>query len=356
MNDISTSKDYAQLLAELKTAIQDSRLKVARAASRELVLLYWRIGKSIVERQDKQGWGKSVVEQLAKDLANSTAGKRGFSAQNLWYMRQFYNEYKDLENLQQLVGEVPWGQNLTIMSKVKNPDERAYYLKATASMGWSRNVLIHQIQSNAYDRHCSDSKQNNFETALPKHLAEQADEAMKDIYMLDMLGAGQPMLERDLENAMVDQIQRVMLELGFGFAFIGNQYRIKAHDNEYFIDLLFSNRRLNCLVAIELKLGKFKPEYAGKMNFYLNLLDDFVREPNENPSIGIILCSERDRFEVEYALRGIDKPVGVADYVLTQELPEPLRGKLPDAKTLQAELTAQLKLNLPPKNHNSNAE
>lgn len=335
---IPHEQHYLAFLDDIKSEIRKARVQVARAANRELIQLYWTLGKAIADKQEQLGWGKSVVEQLARDLKNNFEGRRGFSTQNLWYMRQFYTEYQDDVNLQQLVGEIPWGQNLTIMSKVKDRDARNYYLKATLEMGWSRNVLIHQIKSQAYERHRLANKQHNFQQALPEHLAEQADQAMKDVYMLDMLGVEKPILEAKLESRMVSKIKEVMLELGYGFAFIGNQYRIAANDKEYFIDLLFSNRRLNSLVAIELKVGRFKPEYAGKMNFYLNLLDDYVREPGENPSIGIILCTERDYFEVEYALRGLDKPVGVSEYELTRELPEELKDKLPDAKQLEDEI------------------
>lgn len=329
---------YMAFLDDVKSEIRKARIQVARIANRELIQLYWTLGKAITNKQEQLGWGKSVVEQLAKDLKVNFEGRKGFSTQNLWYMRQFYIEYQDDTNLQQLVGEIPWGQNLMIMSKIKDRDARNYYLKATLEMGWSRNVLLHQIKSQAYERHHLSNKQHNFQQALPEHLAEQADQAMKDVYMLDMLGVEKPILEAKLESQMVSKIKEVMLELGYGFAFIGNQYRIAANDKEYFIDLLFSNRRLNSLVAIELKVGRFKPEYAGKMNFYLNLLDDYVREPNENPSIGIILCTERDYFEVEYALRGLDKPVGVSGYLLTRELPEELKNKLPNAKQLEDEI------------------
>lgn len=342
MSELCNQTSYTALLEELKTTIRQTRVRVAKAANRELVQLYWQIGKTIVERQTQQGWGKAVVEQLAKDLQISFAGRSGFSARNLWKMRQFYLEYQADTNLPQAVAEIPWGHHLELMAKVKDLAERSYYIKATVEMGWSRNVLVHQIKSQAYQRHQQSNKQHNFEQALPEHLAEQADEAMKDVYMLDMLGIEKPVVERELERRMVNKIQQVMLELGYGFAFIGNQYRVQANNNDYYIDLLFSNRRLNCLVALELKVGKFKPEYAGKMNFYLNLLDDYVREPNENPSIGIILCTERDYFEVEYALRGVDKPVGVADYLLTANLPDSLRDKLPDAKTLEQELRKEL--------------
>jgi predicted nuclease of restriction endonuclease-like (RecB) superfamily len=333
---------YLAFLDEVKTEIRQARIQVARLANRELIQLYWRLGKVIAERQTQSGWGKSVVEQLSQDLRNTFQGRSGFSAQNLWYMRQFYQEYQGDIILQQLVGELPWGQNLAILSKVKDPAARQYYLRTAATMGWSRNVLIHQIESQAYERHVIADKQHNFYQALPEHLAEQADQAMKDVYMLDMLGVEKPILEAELEARMVSKIKDVMLELGYGFAFIGNQYRIVANQSEYFIDLLFSNRRLNALVAIELKVGKFKPEYAGKMNFYLNLLDDYVREPNENASIGIILCKEKDRFDVEYALRGIDKPVGVASYELTRKLPAELMSKLPSPELLEAEIRKEM--------------
>jgi len=275
-------------------------------------------------------------------LRSGDHGRRGFSAQNLWYMRQFYNAYRQDPILQQLVGEIPWGQNLTILSKVKSRDARHYYLKATQEMGWTRAVLIHNIQSKSYEQHGLVNKQHNFQQALPKHQAEQADQAIKDVYLLDMLGVEAPILEAELESRIVAKIRDVMLALGYGFAFIGNQYRIRANDTDYYIDLLFSNRRLNSLVAVELKVGRFKPEYAGKMNFYLNLLDDLVREPHENPSIGIILCTERNYFKVEYALRGLDKPVGVSEYVLTHKLPSSLEDKLPDAEQLRKRIQQEL--------------
>ena len=220
-------------------------------------------------------------------------------------MRRFYLEYKYLPFLRQLVAEIPWGQNLVILNKVKESGARQYYLEMTHKLCWTRSTLVMQINAQAYEQHHLIKKQNNFIHALPQHLAEQADHAMKDIYMLDTLGLTKPVLEAEIENSMVNKIKTVMLALSCGFSFIGNQHRIVAGGNEYFIDLLFYNRRLQALVAMEIKKGKFEPEYAGKMNFYLNLLDDFVREPHENPSIGIILCSERGRFEVEYALRGV---------------------------------------------------
>ena len=245
--------------------------------------------------------------------------------------------------LYQLIAGIPWGHNLLIMKKVKNIHARIYYIISTAQCGWSRNVLLNQIKADAYSRHRLEDKQHNFSETLPQHLAEQADEAVKDSYMLDFLGITKPVLEREMERRMVTRIRDVLIEFGRGFAFMGNQYRIQTETKEYFIDLLFYHRRLKCLIAVELKMGEFKPEYAGKMNFYLNLLDDYIREEDENPSIGIVLCAERDRLEVEYALRGIDKPVGVAEYRLTKELPSELKGKLPSVEEIKAEILKEMK-------------
>lgn len=338
-----SDKSYLQFLETTKNQIRLTRIKAAKAIYQQQISLYSWIGQHIVSVQEQYGWGKSVVERLSKDLKQSFGSTFGFSVQNLWYMRQFYLEYKNYPNLQRFVGEIPWGQNLVIMAKVKDFKAREYYLQATHQMGWTRDVLSMQISSQAYERHLLANKQHSFDQALPEHLAEQADYAMKDIYMLDMLGITKPVIEKEIENRMVHKIKEVMLEFGYGFTFIGNQYRLVAPSGtESFIDILFFNRRLRCLVAIELKAGKFKPEYAGKMNYYLNLLDDLVKEDWENPSIGIILCTERNRIDVEYALRGIDKPVGVSEFKLSRELPSDLADKLPDPAKLEAELLKEM--------------
>lgn len=249
----STSKDYLNLLSEAKSKIQSTRIQIARAANQEQMKLYWWFGQQIAEAQAKFHWGRSVVEQLGKDLRRDFSGtSHGFSARNLCEMRRFYLEYKNQAFLQRLVAEIPWGQNLVILSKVKDIKAREYYLQAVRDQGWTRDILIMQINSEAYERHLLVKKQHNFQEALPEHLAEQADLAMKDIYMLDTLGLKKPVLESEIENRMVSKIKTVMLELGYGFAFMGNQYRIAANGNEYFIDLLFYNRRLKSLVAMEL--------------------------------------------------------------------------------------------------------
>lgn len=341
----SVDKNYLQLLDEAKHKVLSTRIQAAKSISRNQIELYWWFGQKIIESQNKYGWGKSIVEQLSKDLRRTFPETTyGFSARNLWDMRRFYLEYKDLENLRQVVAEIPWGQNLVIINKIKDHAARLYYLQMTQQHGWTRDTLMMQINSNAFERHTTSQKQHNFADTLPKHLAEQASESMKDIYMLNTLGLTEPVVESMIENRMVARIKNVILELGYGFSFIGNQYRIVANGNEYFIDLLFYNRRMQNLVALEIKRGKFEPEHAGKMNFYLNLLDDFVRESHENPSIGIILCGQRDRFQVEYALRGIKNPVGVAEFRLSKSLPNELLDKLPDPKKLEQEIMKELEM------------
>lgn len=341
-----TKKDfipYRKFLEKTTQHIRSARTKAAHSVNKQTVSLYWWIGEQIVQNQATYGWGKSIVERLSQDLKKSfPEAKFGFSPQNLWYMRQFYLEYKENPNLQRLVGEIPWSQNILIMGQVKEEEKRLYYLTHTKKQGWTRDTLREQIKSNAYERHVSLNKKHNFKETLPAQIAAQADESMKDVYMLDMLGISEPVLENEIERQMVEKIKEVLLELGYGFCFIGNQYRVSTPESDYFIDLLFYHRKLKSLVAIELKRSKFKPEYAGKMNFYLNLLDEFVKEPDENPSIGIILCGDHSHFDVEYALRGIDKPVGVAGYQLTREIPEQLKGSLPNADQIEEKLLQDL--------------
>jgi predicted nuclease of restriction endonuclease-like (RecB) superfamily len=326
--------EYFQFLKEIKEKITSARITAYRKLNKELIGLYWDIGKLIFERQQRFGWGKSVVEQLAKDLHKDYPATEGFSARNLWDMRRFYIEYKDYGNLRQLVAEIPWGQNLVIMSRVKNMEEREFYIRGTIQFGWSRNVLIHQIEANAH-KHGKIKKLHNFPKTLPAHLAEQADLAIKDSYTLDFIDAVQPISEREMERKLIVNLKNFITELGLGFCFVGSQYPLRLKEKEYYVDLLFFHRFLKCLVAFELKIGEFKAEYAGKMNFYLNLLDDSVRLSEENPSIGIILCKSRDRLEVEYALRGIRKPIGVSEYKLTKKLPKNLSKSLPTPTMLR---------------------
>jgi len=336
------SKQYQDFLKEIKGKIVSARIQAARAVNRELIGLYWDIGKSIVERQIKFGWGKGVVERLSRDLIHEYADSEGFSRDNLWRMRMFYLEYKDDQILAQLVPELPWGHNILIMQRIKDVAERKYYITSSIKLGWSRNVLLNQIKADAYTLSLK-QKTHNFPKALPAHISEQADEAIKSVYNLDFLGITKPVLERELEKRLIEKIKYFLLELGSGFTFIGNQYRLELDGVEYFVDLLFFSRKIKCLVAIELKTGKFEPEYAGKMDFYLNLLNEQARFKGENPSIGIILCADKGNITVEYALRSVKNPVGVAQYHLTSRLPKYLASQLPNVGELKRSIAQELK-------------
>jgi len=339
-NEIILSGEYVALLGDIKKRIISARIKTARSVNKALIQLYWEIGKSITEKQAQNGWGDGIVENLSIDLRKEFQNTFGLSVQNLWYMRKFYVEYKDKPILQQLVGELPWGHNILILS-IKDAKEKEYYLRSSTEMGWARNVLLNQIKADAYQLSLK-KKKHNFEKALPMHLAEQANESLKSVYNLDFLGITMPVLERELEKRIVEKIKHFILELGAGFSFIGNQYRLVLEDEEYFIDLLFFNRKLKCLVAVELKTGDFKPEYVGKMDFYLHLLNDKIRLKDENPSIGIILCAQKKNIVVEYALRSTKNPVGVAEYKLTKKLPANLKKYLPSEKDLIAQIKEEI--------------
>ena len=319
--------DYAALLAEVKERVYSAQYEALKAVNRELVALYWDIGKLIAGRQEREGWGRSVVEQLADDLQNEFPGVRGFSVQNLWYMRQFYLEYREDEKLQPLVGEISWSKNLIIMARSKDPLEREFYIRMTRKFGWSKNVLIHQIENQSYEKTLLG--QTNFDKTLTADQRTQAKLAVRDEYTFDFIEMGEEHSERELERALIARIEDFLRAMGGLFAFVGSQFRLEVDDKEYFIDLLLYHRRLKCLVAIELKIGEFQPEFVGKMQFYLTALDRQVREEGEHPSIGIILCKEKSRTVVEYALHDARKPIGVSTYRMVKRLPKELKGQLP---------------------------
>ena len=448
---------YSTFLTEVKGRIQSARLQAGRAVNRELVMLYWDIGRGIVERQKGLGWGDAVVERFATDLRAEFPGMRGFSSRSIWEMKRFYVSCTEPDFLQQavadfavahnkplgqpvpeilaqavreLVARVPWGHHANQLSRIADPAARLYYLRATAQCGWSRSVLLNQIKAGTYERAVTEKKTHNFALALPEHFAEQADEMLKSRYNLEFLGIARPMRERELEDRLVSRLQQFILELGYGFCFVGRQYRLALGKKEYFVDLLFYHRFLKALVAFDLhpiryasttqrlflrlrpseshrravlyrihrrplqpaqrtqrrerfidrgassapvdllrgllepagrnpsrkvsqnrmgktlsqnshgqlsngvKIGEFAPEHAGKLDFYLNLLNDKERGPDDNPSIGIILCAEKDDVEVEFALKSKGNPIGVAEYVLQEKLPAEFKGKLPTAKQL----------------------
>ena len=331
MSSITPSSDsaYQDFLKAIKSQVVQSRVSAARAVNRSLIGLYWSVGQLIVERQEALGWGQAVVEQLSADLKTEFPEMKGFSPRNLWFIKQFYEAYADApEFLKQAVSEIPWGHNILIMQRIKDEAARRYYLEATARLGWTRNVLLNQIKAGAYEVSLQD-KSHNFKAVLPEYLAEQAEETLKSQYSLEFLGIAQAVHERELERTLITRLKDFLIELGYGFCFIGNQYRLALGDNEYFLDLLFYHRFLKCLVAIELKTGRFRPEYAGKMDFYLEVLNDQERAPDDNPAIGIILCAEKDRLEVEFSLKSKANPIGVATYQLYPEVPEEYKGMLP---------------------------
>lgn len=323
---------YPALLSEIKERIRSAQYAALKAVNHELISLYWDIGCLIVARQEAAGWGDGVVEQLASDLRAEFPGVGGFSASNLWRMKGFFEAYSGQEKLAPLVREIGWSHNLVIMERCKEPLEREFYLRMTRKFGWSKNVLIHQIDNQSYEK--SLLGQTNFDRALTPELRAQAKLAVKDEYLFDFLELGDAHGERELERALLARVEDFLRAMGGMFAFMGSQYRLEVDAREYFIDLLLFHRRLRCLVAIELKVGEFQPEFVGKMQFYLTALDRQVRHDDENPSIGIILCKEKSRTVVEYALHDARKPIGVATYQIKKRLPKALQGQLPSPEDI----------------------
>ena len=325
-------KDYPAFLAEVKARIRAAQYAALRAVNKELVGLYWDIGRLIVERQQDAGHGAAIAERLADDLRDAFPGVGGFSRRNVFYMREFFLLYRDDVKVQPLVAQVGWSHNLIILQRCKDPQEREFYLRMTRKFGWTKNVLVHQIDNQSYDK--SLLGQTNFDRTLTPALRAQAKLAVKDEYAFDFLELGEQHSERELERALIARIEDFLREMGGMFAFMGSQYRLDVEGKEYFIDLLLFHRRLRALVAIELKIGEFEPEFVGKMQFYLTVLDAQVRQEDENPSIGIILCKEKTRTIVEYALHDARKPIGVATYEITRTLPKKLKDQLPSPKAI----------------------
>ena len=339
-HDLITTDDYRALIADLKTRIRAAQIKAAITVNPQLITLYWDIGKLIVEKQRASGWGDAVIDQIAGDLSREFKGMKGFSRSNLYTIRQWYSFYASVgdEFVQQLVGQIPWGHNILIISNIKNLDKALWYIRKTIENGWSRNVLAHQIDSRLYERQAEKPRIDNFTERLPAPQSDLARETLKDPYVFDFLSVGDEAHERELETALVERITRFMLELGKGFAFVGRQFHLEVGGEDFYIDLLFYHLRLHCYVAIELKTGPFKPEYTGKLNFYLTALDEQVKMKEDAPSIGLILCRDRNNIVAEYALRDVNKPIGISRYALAATLPEELRASFPTVEEVEAEL------------------
>jgi predicted nuclease of restriction endonuclease-like (RecB) superfamily len=322
-------------ITEIKDKIRQSQYEALKAVNVHLINLYWDLGKAISEKQTA-GWGKSIVPTLAKELQKEFPTMSGFSTTNLWYMVQFYNEYQSDTNLQPLVGEISWSKHIVIFSKCKDSQQRQFYTLATKKFGWTKDVLIHQVENNTFEKYLLN--QTNFDAALPQTIKNQAYLAVKDHYTFDFLELANEHSEYELEQALIKNIQKFLLELGHNYTFVGNQYKLNVEDKEYKIDLLLFHRSLQCLVAVDLKIGDFQPEHKGKMEFYLTVLNQSIKLPHENPAIGIIICKTKNRTVVEYSLKTATLPIGVATYHTASTLPEPYRNLLPNAETITEQL------------------
>lgn len=321
------AQTYATFVGDLKQKIAAARHRAGLSINRELVVLYWTIGRDILGRQEREGWGARVIDRLAGDLGRAFPEMTGLSARNLKYMRAFAEAWPDGEFVQQVVALLPWGHNVRLLDALKTTEERTWYARQAIEHGWSRNVLVHQIDSNLLAR--QGGALTNFSRTLPAEQSELAQQILKDPYTFDFLSLGPEMLERDLERGLIEHLRSLILELGKGFAFVGSQYHLEVGGQDYYLDLLFYHLRLRCFVVIELKIEDFKPEFAGKMNFYLSAVDEQLRHADDKPTIGIILCKGRNEVIVEYALRDSSKPMGVAQYQLSAALPPQLEEDLP---------------------------
>ena len=327
---------YADWLADLKARIHGAQQRAALAVNCELVLLYWQIGRDILTRQTKQGWGAKVIDRLAHDLRTAFPDMRGFSPRNLKYMRAFAEAWSDAEFVQGVLAQLPWYHQLALLDKLKTEEERRWYAAKALEHNWSRNVLVMQIESRLYER--SGAAITNFATQLPKPQSDLARESLKDPYRLDFLGLAKDAGERAIEDALIKHITQFLIELGTGFAFVGRQVHMEVGGDDFFIDLLFYHLKLRCYVVVELKAGPFKPEHTGQLSFYLSVVDAQLKHPGDNPSIGLLLCKNQNRIVAEYALRDVNKPIGVAEYQLVNALPENLQTDLPSIESIEREL------------------
>jgi predicted nuclease of restriction endonuclease-like (RecB) superfamily len=347
---------YSELLGDLKTRIRQAQFKASLAANAEMILLYWDVGQMIHQRQQQEGWGAGVIPRLSRDIRNDLPELKGFSERNIGYMIRFAREYDISVFLQQpvaklessaeivvqdLLAQIPWGHNILLMEKFKDLPIRLWYAQQVIVNGWSRDVLTSMIKNRAHER--QGAAVTNFADQLPLPQSEMAQELLKDPYVFDFLTLTEPFQERELEVGLVGHVEKFLLELGQGFAFVGRQYPLKVSNDDFYLDLLFYHLKLRCFVVIELKKGKFKPEYAGKVNFYCSVVDDLLRHEMDQPTIGLILCQTTDRVLAEYALRDVHKPIGVADYEFTRALPQELASSLPSIEQIETELQQELR-------------
>lgn len=328
-------------ITDIKHKVRAAQYEALKAVNTELINLYWEIGKSIAEKQS-ENWGKSVVATLSKELQKEFPKISGFSEANLWLMSQFYTEYQPVEILEPLVREISWSKHIAILKKCKNTQERQFYILATKKFGWTKNVLIHQIENKTFEKYLLN--QTNFDRTLSENIKNQASLAVKDEYVFDFLELTDEHSEYELEQALIQNVRSFLLEIGHNFTFVGNQYRLAVGNKEYFIDLLLYHRQLQCLVAVELKIGEFLPEYKGKMEFYISVLNDTVKLPHENSAIGIIICKSKDRTIVEYSLSTGNLPIGVATYTTSNSLPDEYLRLLPSVEEISDKINEYFSL------------
>jgi len=327
---------YAVFLKELKQRIRESQVRASVSVNRELVLLYWRIGRDILVRQDRENWGAKVIDRLAADLKKAFPEMKGFSPRNLKYMRAFAEAWPQEEFVQEVLAQITWYHNLTLLEKLATESDRIWYARASIQHGWSRNVLVHQIETALHKR--AGAAVTNFERTLPPPQSDLAQQITKDPYTFDFLMLAEDAHERELEKGLLRHLRDFLLELGIGFAFVASQYRLDVGGNDFFIDLLFYHLKLRCYVVIDLKAKAFEPEFVGKINFYLAAVDDLLRHPDDKPSIGLIICKTKDQIVAEYALRNTTTPIGISEYKLSESLPADLKGSLPTIEELESEL------------------
>jgi len=333
MADNEISIEYQEWLEQLKAKVGAAQIKAAVKVNVELNLLYWDIGTTILEKQEEHGWGAKIIDRLANDLSSSFPGVKGFSTRNLKYMRSFAAAYPDKQFVQQAVAQIPWGHNTLLINKLGSIGERLWYIQKTLENGWSRAVLQHQLESDLYGR--QGKALSNFTKTLPEPQSELARQTLKDPYVFDFLAINEATRERDIETSLITHISKFLLELGHGFAYVGKQHRLKVGGRDFYIDLLFFHVPLNCYVVIELKTTEFDPRDAGQLNFYMAAIDGEIKQSSHNPTIGLLLCKDKDHLVVEYALKNIDSPIGVSQYQLTKSIPASLQGKLPSIEDLE---------------------
>lgn len=344
---IKSNTEYKQWLTDLKKRIRQSQLKAAVKVNSELINLYWSMGKDIVEKQETSQYGDGLIKQLSCDLKSEFPDLKGFSESNLKFIRQWYQFYNAgfekgqqpvsfFKNVQQLVAQIPWGHNLKIISKCETIDDALFYINKTIEFGWSRDMLDTHLKLNEHKR--VGNSTTNFELTLPPIQSDLAQQVLKDPYNFDFLTLSENYKERELEDALTENVTRFLLELGSGFAYVGRQVPLTVGNKEFFIDLLFYHLKLRCYVVIELKAVEFIPEFAGKLSFYLSAVNDLLAHPMDNPTIGLMICKSKDSFVAEYALKGINQPIGVSEYELTKHFPKDFKGSLPTIEEIEAEL------------------